>query len=236
MHCKKFFFFFFNLYTVLRLSLFILLCWTFLSRLLDPVFWCFFLRSVVSGIGPTQEGFSCSSNCNLVRLWRGKEPPRCPVLFSVWVGLNSYLIRACSCCFFFFPPFQPWLKWYVSVQSFRVFINIDFGLENLRKTCKSCDSVLCFFLYTFDMNLTHWLLSLYNKFCILFFVRRKNYNMMFFFGFLWLNIFNTWHCWFWILPSLLCHSVKGLFNIFKWSKNACPTFLEMKSISWKVWM
>lgn len=51
-----------------------------------------------------------------------------------------------------------------------------------KKTEKDCQVLwfgVCFFLYTFDMNLTHQLLSLYNKFYILFFVRRNNYNMMF---------------------------------------------------------
>lgn len=204
---------------------------------------------------PSSSGFSCFIIYNLaglwVYIWWRNEPPWCPVLFVCemgWTATQLALIWACR----YQPLLQPRLKWNIFFirSAFSVF-NIKFirsvfwiSEEECILTVKCCD--LVFFFYTLDMNLTQLLLlSLYKflakKFFPYLFVRRrrKNYNnTTFFFAFLLLlfffqccGIFNFGYCQF----CCVTLSSRAFFDICKWSKNACPTFLKKICIL-RVWM
>lgn len=105
---------------------------------------------------------------------------------------------------------------------------------------KCCE--LVFFLYIrheFDTAINAIFIKNFSKDFPYLFVRRRatTTELFFFFCFSIITFFQCCGIFnFWILPSLLRHSqFKGFFNICKWSKNACPTFLKKICIL-RVWM
>lgn len=168
-----------------------------------------------------------------------------PSIICMWDGSNSHsigvvLIETCR----YHPLLQTLIqaKHFLLVQPSVSLISNLFNLcfEYPRKSASLLSSAVnwCFF-YTLDMNLTQLLLlslwKIFSKDFPYLFVRRRATTTQLFFcfsiTFFQCGIFN-----FWILPSLLRHShFKGFFDICKWSKNACPTFLKKICIL-RVWM
>lgn len=171
-----------------------------------------------------------------------------PSIICMWDGSNSHsvgvvLIETCR--------YHPLLQTLIQAKNF--FISSTFSVFNIKFiqsvfwiskiecifAVKCCE--LVFFLYIrheFDTAINAIFIKNFSKdFPYLFVRRRATTTELFFCCFSIITFFQCCGIFnFWILPSLLRHSqFKGFFNICKWSKNACPTFLKKICIL-RVWM
>lgn len=186
-HCKKQQFFL-PVYCILRLSLFLLLCWT---SPLDSWNLCKICDMLDR---PSSSGFLCFIIYNLVGLWvyiwRRNEPPWCPVLFvceTGWTAVQSVLIWACR----YQPLLQPWLKWnifFLFVQPSVSLISNFFDQFFWRQSASLLSSaVIWCFLYIrheFDTAIVAIFIKIFSRNFPYLFVKRwqMNYNDNFFWG------------------------------------------------------
>lgn len=243
-HCKKNNYFL-SVYCILRLSLSTPVL-NFPSRFLKLFKICNMLDR------PGSSGFLCFIIYNLVGLWvyiwRRNEPPWCPVLLvremgwtatqSVWCWSEPVVTN--HCCNL------DSSETFVICSTFSVF-NIKFFqsvFEYPRKSASLLSSaVIWCFLYIrheFDTAIVAtFIRKRFSKIFPYLFVRRrrKNYNnttfafSMIAFFFQCCGIFNFGYC----QVSCVTLSSRAFFNICKWSKNACPTFLKKICIL-RIWM
>lgn len=184
---------------------------------------------------------------------RLKEEWATTVPSIIWDGLNSHsagvvLIWACR----YQPLLQPWLKWkhlfYVqpSVSLLSNFFNRFLNIQEKSASLLSSAVIWCFLYIRHEFDTAVVAIFIRKPFSKIFSIpfckktTTKELQQHDFLLFLWLLFFQCCGIFFFLnfgYCQVCCVTLssRAFFNICKWSKNACPTFLKKICIL-RIWM